>query len=331
MKKVVLLLGVFAAMFAFTSCDDNDELLPTDDPKDPYAAELVLEDMADTTITVYASDIDSTAFEVLVTFKSTGKNMRRLYMTQNIAGAGSEPYVLNMDDLDLKGDGSLDIESKQGDEFTFVLPFPILSSLAEGTVEYQLWATSGRGDYRDSDNSLTVGVGTIIVNYGGSNPATAVKEYSAKLLAAPLADGSSSTFISLLDGQIYKINEGEEYVAFWDFGYYYGASNKASLASTNDYPSTVINIPEIANTTAELNHTYFALSDKTSTDFDAVTSANDLEFISTSTSETIKNISVNDIIEFVDNYGKKGLIRVEKINGTWNSGDYIELDIKIQP
>ena len=344
MKKVFLLFGLLTAMFAFTSCEDNDELLPDENvPEDQYAGELILEDIQSKSITIYTSDIDSTAFEVLVTFKSSDKKMRRLYMTQNIAGAGSEPYELGIENLDLKGDGSLDVESKQGNEFSFVIPFPILSNLEAGTVEYQLWATNARGDYRDNQNSLAVGVGTIVVNYGGTNPETAVKNFSTKLFYAPLADGSSKTFISVLNGELFKISEGEEYASFWDFGYYYGATNKASLASTYSYPAlfdhdndantNLVSVATLTGTEQEsLNHCYFAQSSKTSTDFDVIKTTEDLDFINDNLSnEVITDLSEGDIIEFVDNYGKKGIIKVESIKGTWNSGDYIELDIKMQP
>jgi hypothetical protein len=66
-------------------------------------------------------------------------------------------------------------------------------------------------------------------------------------------------------------------------------------------------------------------------DFDAVVSASDLDDVSSSTSETLTNLTVGDVLEFVDNYGKKGMIKVTAIEGTWNNGDYIELDIKVQP
>ena len=206
----------------------------------------------------------------------------------------------------------------------------MLSDLKEGTVVYQLWATSGTGDYRNMDKRLVVGPGTITVNYGGDNPSSAkVKEYKAKIMAAPLADGSSETFISLVDGQLYKINEGEEMVAYWDFGYFYGATNKASLASTFDYPSNVIDIAAVASITdkEELNKCYFALS---TMDFDAVVNASDLNGIVKPASQTIKQLNVGHVIEFVDNYGKKGLIKVTEIKGTFNANDYIKLDIKVQ-
>ena len=103
------------------------------------------------------------------------------------------------------------------------------------------------------------------------------------------------------------------------------------MASTFDYPSAIIDVETIANTTSdELNHTYFALTDLTSDDFAAVTLATDLDYISASTSETITSLSIGDVLEFVDNYGNKGLIAVVDIQGTNGIGDYIELDIKVQ-
>lgn len=357
MKKRFLFIGLLTAIFAFTACDDNDSLLPdeediTDDViEDKYDGRLTLEDLKDTTITVYASDVEGDSLYIYTTFITNDKKMRRLYMTENVTQSGVNPYKLDKKllDLDVKGDGSLDIESKQGDEFTFVLPFPKYdtSVLTEGTVEYTLWATNGRGDYRDASNSLAVGIGTIVVDYDGENPATVVKEYSAKLLAAPLADGTSETFISLFDGAVYKLSEGKEYAAFWDFGYYYGGTHKASLASTYDYPSffdhddnpdtKAVGIATLTETSQDsLNHCFFTLSDVTSTEFDAIEKAMDLDYISTPSSEKINHLEAGNIIEFVDNYGKKGLIKVTEIElGTndlgYGSGAYININIKVQP
>ncbi|UXP33332.1 hypothetical protein N6H18_05125 [Reichenbachiella agarivorans] len=328
----LMMLGLLAFNFA---CETNDELLPDElDPDKEYAAELTLvEGEGDVTETVFVSDLGTgaTQFEVLLTMTSTDVKMKRIYMTQNLVGAGAEPYELELEGLSKKGDGSLELDSDQGNEVIYEIPFPVQSGLTAGTVEYQVWATGGltaRGDYRDSEKNLAVGVGTIVVNYGGSNPATDVKEYEATILAAPLADGSSSTFISLLDGEVYKINQGEEYVAFWDFGYYYGATGLASLASTDDYPVSVIDIATIANTTDDLNKVYFAASDL---NFDEITKSAELNIITPSESQRINQLTVGDIIEFVDNYGKKGLIRVAALTPGNGVDGKITIEIKVQP
>lgn len=332
LKFVTLMIAALFMGFGFTSCE-KDSILTEDEDETPSEWELVVEENGTGNVTVFVSDLEEGATEVDVTVKFTSNdgNMRRLYLTQNIAGAGAEKFELDIPGLSKKGDGSLDLSKNEKKEFNFKIPFPVLPEMKVGTVVYKLWATSGSGDYRNMDKRWIAGPGTITVDYGGSNPANAkVKEYTAKLLAAPTADGKSETFISLVDGELYKINQGEEMVYYWDFGYFYGATSKASLSSTFDYPSNIINIPSIANleNKDELNHCNFALS---TMDFDAVINASDLNDIQKPANETIKQLSKNDVVEFVDNYGKKGLIKVVDIKGTDGAKDYIELNIKVQP
>lgn len=317
----------------FASCNENDELLaPKKDSK--YADSLVLQDKKNDNITVFVKDLPEGAkeFKILAKFASTDVSMKRLYMTENVAGKGHEAYELELSGLDKKKDGSLDISTKQKEGFAFELKFPVLTALTEGTVVYQLWATSGRGDYRNTAQKLAVGVGTLTVKYGaGQNPAAAVKKFSATILAAPLSNGSSKTFVSLVDGELYRIDQGEEYVAFWDFGYYYGFTKKASLSSTNDYPSSIIDIPTVAKTQDKLNSTFFSLSSKTSAEFDAIAKSGDLDFVTKPSKETINELAEGDIIDFVDNYGKKGMIKVVSIVGKDGSDGKITIDIKVQP
>ncbi|PRY97018.1 hypothetical protein BY457_11392 [Marinilabilia salmonicolor] len=301
----------------------------------PVIPEIIIYEGDNTAnITIYASDLETgvTSVDVTVKFSSIEETMRRLYMTQNIAGAGDEVYELDIEGLDKKGDGSVDLPSEDGNEFTYKIPFPV-HSMSEGTVVYSLWTTSGRGDYRDTDKRLVAGPGTITINYGGMNPEVVkVKEYTAKILAAPLSDGSSDSFFSLMDGNVFQINGGGEFAAFWDFGYFYGAAYGASLVSTYNYPSAIIDIETNAGITLEeLNHTYFAQSELTIEEFDAIASASELDGISQSSEETVTNLAVGDVLEFVDNYGKKGLIKVLEIEPGYSVGDYIRLDIKVQP
>lgn len=334
MKNAILFLSIMLTSFLFVSCEDNDDLLSENTDDSEYDAEVLIQEGLPMDTTIYVNELDQNqdSVKLSVTFTSDDDKMRRVYMTENIAGAGSEIYEL-AGDPDTKGDGSLDIQSNKGYEVTYDISFPVLSNMDVGTVEYRLWTTHGRGDFRDSEKRLVAGPGTITIDYGGTNPNNAdVKEYTAKLLAAPLASGESKTFISLANGEVYKINDGEEYAAYWDFGYYYGATHNASLASTFDYPSNIIDVVTIANTTSdELNHTYFQTSSQTATDFEEITYASDLDYITQPEDETITKLQVGDVIEFVDNYGKKGMIEVTEINGTDGEGDYIELNIKVQP
>lgn len=333
MKKLrfaALMMGAVLMSAGFTACSEDDNVLDVDD-KDQSAPEITIVEGDNTAaITVFANDYKDTTNTINVNVKFTSsKSMKRIYMTENIAGAGAVKYELDIKDLKTKADGSIDLSSAYANELTFSIPFPILSDMTAGTVEYQIWATSGRGDYRDITKRNLAGQGTITINYGGDNPAAEVKEYTATILAAPTDDGKSETFISLIDGELYKINEGEEMVAYWDFGYFYGLTNNASLASTYDYPSNVIDIVSIAKITdkEDLNKTYFAIS---TMNFDNVVYASDLNGIVKSDKQTITKLKVGDVVEFVDNYDNKGLIKVTEIKGTYNAGDYIKLNIKVQ-
>jgi len=337
--KNLMKYGFMAALMGsliFASCDSNEDIIPN--PTSKYDGELVMtEGGGNQSIDVSVdANTQSTAL-IRVTLTSSTTAMKRLYITQNISGQGAEAFELV--GTDNKLDGSLNMAASEANVADYELTLDVPSGV-DGTIVYDLWATSGRGDHRDATKRLVVGVGSVTLNYGGTNPATAVKSYSAKILAAPLNDLSSESFISLVDGALYKINQGVEYAAFWDFGYFYGA-DKASLASTSAYevafgsdPTTgipYIDVDVIAGTT-ELNNAYFAKSTTfTATDFAAISVSGDLNAITTPASQKVNNLVAGDIIEFVDNYGKKGLIRVNEIIGTWNQGDYISIDIKVQP
>ncbi|MBL6449983.1 hypothetical protein JMN32_26960 [Fulvivirga sp. 29W222] len=341
--KLGFMMTLLGSLMFFASCDDNDEITPVD-PNASYDAILRLSEAGtgDTTSATVTVDANTqSTIKARVTFLSTSVSMRRLYITQNIGGQGDEPFEITAA-VDKKADGSIDIEAANSNGIVYELTLPVPSGVGTGTVVYKLWTTTGRGDYRDQTKRFAVGTGSITLNYGGTNEAAAVKSYSAKLLYAPLADGSSKTFISTYNGETYQISQGVEYASFWDFGYYYGNTNNASLASTYTYPklfnhdndpnTALVAVATLTNTPQEeLNHAYFTGSSKTSADFDAVAVKGDLDFITKPATESVTGLQVGDIIEFVDGYGKKGLIRVVSINGTFGTGDYIELDIKVQP
>jgi hypothetical protein len=334
----VAILMLTATAFFAVSCDDNDEVEVTD-PNAEFDAVLEVPGASNVDVVVDANT--SSTIKAKVSFTSPTKGMTRLYITQNVKDAGETVYEPT-ENIDLKADGAIDIPAAEKNAFSYQFVLPVPSGVGTGTVVYKFWTTDGNGDPRDESKRLAVGPGTITLKYGaGTNPAESaalLKEFSAKILAAPLTDGTSNTFISLVDGQLYKIKDGAEYATFWDFGYYYTGQQGASLASTSAYEDSFINtatgvkfidVDGIAGTT-DLNDAYFALSTKTSADFTAATKAGDFTF-SAPTSQKISGLVAGNIVEFVDNYGKKGLIRVVEVKGTTGSTDYIKIDIKVQP
>lgn len=333
--KSIIIVCTLALTTISCSKDDNEDLVI--DPGATFDADLIVSESGSGDKRAVMVTADSNIAENIsarVKFSSTTKSMKRLYITQNIGGAGAEPFVFTAQEVDEKPDGSLDLVGGDKKDFEFKISLPT-PNMANGDIVYTFWATTGRGDFRDvtkrnvyEDNVI----GTITIKYGtGANTGSGIKSFTQTLLAAPLEDGSSKTFISLYNETVYKINQGEEYAALWDFGYYYGATKNASLASTNNYPIDIIDVPTISKVVVEeLNKVYFSLSAKTVAEFDAISSKSDLDFIVTSTSQRINQLTKDNIIEFVDSYGNKGLIKVVEINTGAGTSGFIKLDIKVQ-
>lgn len=352
--KNLLKWGLLASLsiFTLTGCSSEDaveDVLGTD-PDTPVdeIATINLTEGGAATDEFYALALGEAGETVKarVIFKTNGGTQRRLYVTQTLPGGSSESEVFVVEGLtnkELKADGSIDLdgEAKEGFDFTFDLNVP--SNVNDGSIIYNFWSTNGKGDFRDTQNSFLIGVGTIEVKVGtGVNSADAVRSFTQTLLQVPTGDGTSETFISLFDGETYKLSEGEEVAALWDFGYYYGATNKASLASTSGYPALFnhdddINTPNIAISEltgineSEFNNFYITQSAFTSADFDGITLSQLDGIAEQFTQQVVTGLKVGDVLEFIDNYGAKGLIRIVEINGTFNQNDYITFDIKMQP
>jgi len=269
--------------------------------------------------------------------------------TDNTPGQGDMPFnSFDLEDTELKkvlkADGSIDLDgaTKKEIDFTFNLSVP---DIENGSIVYSFWTTTGKGDFRDADKRKALGVGTITVTVGtGTNPSAEVHSYTGIKLFAPDVNGTTETFFSLLNETVYKINVGSEFRAFWDFGYYFGASGvsageESSFASTATFDASfgfpVAGLePGADEDDAQeetLNETFFALSTLTAAGFDGIEFSGDLNNIGQSADQKITNLAVGNVIEFVDNYGKKGLIKITEITPGFNNNDYIQFDVKMQP
>lgn len=334
----------------FLSCssDDNDTIVvdPTD-PVDPFDARLNNNATDSLTAKVFLSDVDDSVIDVLLSFASDD-DMKRVYVTQNIQGQGDEKVdaavVFN---VEAKPDGSIDLSGDLQTAFAFDLNFTTAGLPDVGTVVYKFWATSGRGDYRDNSKRNLIGPATLTIDLEGTNPAAVLQEYTSVIkLEAPTADGKSETFISTLDGAIYEINEGEEFAAFWDFGFYYLPSTGVSLASSAAYPNLfkdpadtapegettlpLVNVNTFLGIEAtEINNTYFVKA--TDADFASFTVVDDLTFtISTTDEEKINELAIGDVVYVLDQYGKKGVLKVTDFIESFGSDGFIEFDLKMQ-
>ena len=279
---------------------------------------------------------------VSVTANFTGdKTMRRVYTTKNTFSDGEGPQPFEFLGGDKKRDGSIDLAGEDKNEFSFTFNFEAPTNTND-VVQYVIWATSGRGDFRDitkrnSIDDVSGAVATITITAGTGANQTGFRSFTQTILAAPLADGRSNSFVSLFDEKTHKINEGSESLALWDFGYFYGSTRGASFHSVYDYPKvfakddrTQLHVSEfIGENIAELNRFYFK---RTTVDFDAVNSFDDLEnlTIATTDSERVQNLENGDVVEFLDQYGNKGLIRVTAITPGFGNNGRITFDVKAQ-
>jgi hypothetical protein len=334
--------GFLLAVIAIfgVSCSDNNDIVATD-PNTKYDAQLAVAEGSsnpNTDVTVDANT--SSTIEAKVSFTSTTKDMARLYITQNIKGMG-ETQFKPTESVDKKADGSIDLANKNSKSFDFQFALPVPSGVGTGTVVYKFWTTTGNGDFRDPTQRLAVGPGTITLKYGNAtNPdaATAnVKSYTDVKLSAPTADGNSKTFVSMVDGNTYNVSQGIEYVSLWDIGYLYSTAtaDAATLRAPYNYPAIAIDIPTKASTTNdELNKTYFKRSTISTAEFDEISSSGDLDFVTvekTDANLVVTQLTANDVVEFIDQYGKKGAIKVLQVNGTNGSDGFIRVAVKVQP
>lgn len=150
-----------------------------------------------------------------------------------------------------------------------------------------------------------------------------LESFSAKLLYAPAKDGSSETLIDLESGSTFTLNNGANNSSSIDLGYYYGSNNEATLVDPNTYPSSVYDI-----SWSTLNETELQT---TSANFAELSTSNDITTQwSNNASNEITNLSVNDVLLFKTTNNSYGAIKVQEISGTYNQGDYIKLDIKVE-
>jgi hypothetical protein len=351
LRNSLTTLLLASVAFFTVSCDNNDEIKVNPDSQFDVVLKVTKDSSDHANVNYNVTSATGSSILAKVRFNAgTNGGMKRLYITQNALGTAETKFTIS--GIDSKGDGSVDLEKGDGKtfEYQFTLPVPADLKTQNGTLVYTLWATSGIGDFRNSDKRLILGPATITLKFGTAvDPDvnnSAVKSYPDVKLFAPTADGNSKTFVSLVDGKTYNVSQGVEFVSLWDFGYLYSVSAKDSATlrapfnynvpySTNPNPITIIDIPAKSGTTNDdLNKTYFKLSAKTASDFDNVAKFSDLASVSvTATNETVRitRLDVGNVVEFVDNYGKKGLIKVLEIQGTNGSDAFIRIAIKVQP
>ena len=365
-KNLSLLFMAFMIITIVSCGDDNDEIIggDPDDPDTPseFDARLNSTSTDSLTATVALASITDGKLDVFITVAPTSGTIRRLYATVNEQGQGIEAYDIPVT-ADKKRDGSLELDQNQGDGFSLNLDITTtgLSSMS-GDIVYQFWATSGKGDFRDETKRQVSPVLTLTLDLSGDNPETPLISVADVELFAPTADLLSQSFVSTADGMTYALNDFE-FSDLWDIGYSAQADGSnpngvPRLSSASGSPQRffdsngdIITFQTLiadsvmtddgSNAAEDLNMVYFVDIDD-SFDFDGASTNNDLSAISTTpTTNNDQAIDIpvsasGDLIAFIDQYGKIGVIRIDMLvdgdqdGNYFESNDLVQIDIKVQ-
>lgn len=353
MKFGFMTLLTGGLMFSI-GCDDNEDIVTN--TGDGIDAKLNINHSDSLTATVNTNDIDDGQVNVRVTIESD-ENVRRIYITQNEFGQGAvavDAKALFGQGIDTKGDGSIDVENSFNGSQVYFFNISLANlPMATGTIVYKFWATKNKGDFRDDTKDVVESVATLTVELGtGQNPDAPLTSVTGVRLFAPTGDLLSKSFASTADGAVYALDQSE-FADLWDVGYTAQGGNP-QLTSASGSPqrffadatnTTTISFQDLIERetgapASDLNMVYFMDLDDTF-DFDGAATAADFTDLSVSTNNAqaidIPTGATADLIAFIDQYGKKGIIRITALvdggsNGNFfDANDYVQIDIKVQP
>ncbi len=350
-KNLLMIMSALAIVTIVSCGDDNEDI--TVNTGDGIDAKLNINYADSLNAEVNTDDITDFQVNVRVAIESD-ETVRRVYITQNVFGQGEEAVdapALFGANIDTKGDGSIDVENSfDGSQIYFFNISTANLPAASGTIVYRFWATKNKGDFRDSDKDRLESVATLVLELGtGQNPDADLIEVSDVQLFAPTADLQSNSFVSTADGNVYALDDFEN-SDLWDVGYTAQGNNPQLTSAFSSPQRFIVNgenvsfqeliTSETGAEASELNMVYFVDIDD-SFDFDGATTAADFADldVSSGNSQTIDipTAASGDLIAFIDQYGKKGIIRIDVLfdgDGDGNyfeSNDYVQIDIKVQP
>ena len=218
--------------------------------------------------------------------------------------------------------------------------------LTTGTIET---LASGRTVYVDTDGGVSVnGVPVVTADLATLNGVVHVIErvllptsFTAVLLAAPLGDKSSETFFSNpITGDTYSVNEvnssSAPISAFVDFGYYFGLTNGASVASPDSYPTTGFYDLE-AEGWGVIKNTDFKTTNMEAAAFDAVDADADPSDISgefeagadPDNTGRVTGLAVDQVVAFRTQDGRFGIFKVVDLDEGTGADDSMTIDVKM--
>jgi hypothetical protein len=172
------------------------------------------------------------------------------------------------------------------------------------------------------DKDLSATESRVITVVSAAGPITT---YSSTVLGAN-NNTTGSSFASF-DGSIYTLAEAKENSDKVDFIYFYGDTNKATLASPDD--SDLQTVFSSVSGWTTINATRFATTTLTSDQFDAIIDDATIVTEANAASETkVNELAVDDVIAFKTSGDKLGLAKITALEES-NTGT-MTIDVKVQ-
>lgn len=314
MKKLLnqlFFLAAIGSIVFLTSCGDDDE---------PAPAPILSVEISGTDATQTEFDPGETV-DLTIGFVAEAELAGLSYVVTIDGTAGTVQVI----DFATIGLGTNETEGS----FNFTLP--ITEALAGSSVILTVTAEDKTGAEASDDFSFDV------------TASPEARSYTAILLQAPTEDKTNASFFSSTDGEVYSpadvTGTTEAISPKIDFGYYYGATNNASLASPADFAAlSNAALSGQVSGWATKNDISFRATTLTSTQFLEMSTYADIDDAydnGTPEDGTVANLAIGDVVAFetdADKTGgsKRGLILVKDIVGTDGSDGQIELEILVQ-
>ncbi|WP_421891196.1 hypothetical protein [Marinoscillum sp.] len=307
--KNLMIYGAVASMAFLYSCGGDEE---TPAPATPTIAVATTVNGTAATSPLNVVPGDEVVFNVSINAEG-GFNVYRVFVSKD---GGAATKLAEYTRLDLSVDAGVAVVTDS--RATEIEAEDVGSTI---TFEFEV--------VDDKDQTSTTEV-EVVVN----SPEARI--YASKKLLAPSGDFTNENFFSVSTGELYsksEVNSTTESISpLIDFGYYYGNSENASIASPKGFESTVFasqvegwntkNETELKTTTltgSQFNEV------STYADIDAAFDAGTLD-----ANGVITGLTEGTVLAFKTVEGVKGLILVSKIEPGFESNDYIELDILAQ-
>ncbi len=177
-------------------------------------------------------------------------------------------------------------------------------------------------------------------------PLANISSYETVLLAAPIGQApgerTSDTFFSTETGLAYSVEDvvngtGGISSADIDFGYYFGATNEASIAAPSTYPSSVYDLSATGANWGTLNATTFRPLDSfAAEDFDAIQVNQGFRLgqeyeVAGADNEgaEITGLAEGDAFAFQTADGRFGIVVVDEVAPGIESDKFIRISVKV--